>query len=996
MALFRKSRPSAAIYDTAHTASQPDAAREDRIMAKGHELLAEMNSIGSGMLTTAFWSDKLMDWAMQDEGFKVQLFRFIDTFPTLRTPKQVHTHLADYLSQPGVTLPPGLGLGLGAGKLMKGTMTKMVAGRITAMAQRFIAGTDATSALPQLEKMWSQGIGFTVDLLGEACVSGSEAQEYQRRYLDLVETLPSATAGWTPNDVLERDHLGVVPRTNVSIKISSLYARTDPIDFEGSLEGLINMIGPVLERAGRHGVLVNFDMEHHSYKDLTLELFERCCERFDFEAGLAMQAYLRSGDDDAKRIIDWSRRTGRQVTVRLVKGAYWDEEIITADMHGWPEPVWSQKHDTDACFERMVQQFVNATPRSTDEGGTKLAMGSHNLRSLAAGLVAVEEADLPQNAVEIQMLRGMNDQMKQVCQNRGLRIREYVPVGEMIPGMAYLVRRLLENTSNESWLRGNALESVSADELLCSPHRSESHDPGLERAAKRPERHQLSDGVPSVGDGLPFFTESLHDFSEADRRDTFSKAIKNSRVPDVANDGTLADVQRTLTAAHAAFPMWRDRPQQERSDVLLKTAAALRTRRDEFSGVLIRESGKTWREADADVCEAIDFCEYYARQAFALHEPSRLGRFIGELDLQYHEGRGVAVVISPWNFPLAICLGMATAALVTGNAVIVKPAEQTPAIAKMACELLWAAGAPRDVLHFLPGEGETVGAALVRDPRVSVIAFTGSKAVGLDIVQAAGATPETQPWVKRVVCEMGGKNAIIVDASADLDEAVLGVRDSAFNYQGQKCSACSRAIVVESAWDTFCERLIGATKTLVVGDPLLPGTDLGPVIDREAADRIESAIERGHSEATLAFAGTVPAGLATSVGKPFIGPHVFLDAPHDGHLATEEIFGPVLAVIRARDFDHALQLANSSEYKLTGGLFSRMPSHLERAKRDFRVGNLYLNRTCTGALVGRQPFGGFGMSGIGAKAGGADYLSQFMVPRSVCENTMRRGFAPGL
>ena len=756
------------------------------------------------------------------------------------------------------------------------------------------------------------------------------------------------------------------------------------------------MIGPVLERAGRHGVLVNFDMEHHGYKDLTLELFERCCERFDFEAGLAMQAYLRSGDDDAKRIIDWSKRTGRQVTVRLVKGAYWDEEIITADMHGWPEPVWSQKHDTDACFERMVQQFVNATPRSTEEGGTKLAMGSHNLRSLAAGLVAVEEADLPQNAVEIQMLRGMNDQMKQVCQNRGLRIREYVPVGEMIPGMAYLVRRLLENTSNESWLRGNALESVSADELLCSPHRSEAHDPGLERAATRPERHQLSDGVPSIGDGLPFFTESLHDFSEADRRDAFSKAIKNSRVPDVANDGTLADVERTLTVAHAAFPTWRDRPQQERSDVLLKTAAALRTRRDEFSGVLIRESGKTWREADADVCEAIDFCEYYARQAFALHEPSRLGRFIGELDLQYHEGRGVAVVISPWNFPLAICLGMTTAALVTGNAVIVKPAEQTPAIAKMACELLWAAGAPREVLHFLPGEGETVGAALVRDPRVSVIAFTGSKAVGLDIVQAAGTTPETQPWVKRVVCEMGGKNAIIVDASADLDEAVLGVRDSAFNYQGQKCSACSRAIVVESAWDTFCERLIGATKTLVVGDPLLPGTDLGPVIDQEAADRIESAIERGQSEATLAFAGTVPAGLSTSVGKPFIGPHIFLDAPHDGHLATEEIFGPVLAVIRARDFEHALQLANSTEYKLTGGLFSRMPSHLEQAKRDFRVGNLYLNRTCTGALVGRQPFGGFGMSGIGAKAGGMDYLSQFMVPRSVCENTMRRGFAPGL
>ena len=996
MALFRRSRTPDTTVLAPETAAGPDAAREALIQAKGHELLADMNKAGSGMLTTAFWSDKLMDWAMKDEHFKVQFFRFIDTFPTLRTPEQVHTHLEDYLSQPGVTLPPGLGVGLGAGKLMKGTMSKVVAGRITSMAQRFIAGTDAASALPQLEKMWSKGIGFTVDLLGEACVSDEEAAEYQRRYMDLVETLPAAVTGWKANDVLERDHLGVVPRTNVSIKISSLYARTDPIDFEGSLEGLIGMIGPILEQAGRHGVLVNFDMEHFGYKDLTLELFERCCERYDFEAGLAMQAYLRSGDDDARRIIEWSQRTGRCVTVRLVKGAYWDEEIITADMHGWPEPVWSRKHDTDACFERMVQQFVDATPRTPGTGGVKLAMGSHNLRSLAAGLVAVEQAGLPMNAVEIQMLRGMNDQMKQVCHDRGLRIREYVPVGEMIPGMAYLVRRLLENTSNESWLRGNASDAVSADVLLASPHRNEPDDPGLERAAARPERHRLSDSVPTIDDNRPFFTESLHDFAQSGQRDAFSTAIADSTVPTVANDGTIEDVDRVLTTALNAFPAWRDRPQQDRSDVLLKAAAAMRTRRDELSGVLIRESGKTWREADADVCEAIDFCEYYARQAFALETPQRLGEFIGELDLSYHEGRGVSVVISPWNFPLAICMGMTVAALVTGNTVVVKPAEQTPGIARIACQLLWEAGAPKDVLHYLAGEGETVGAALVRDPRVSLIAFTGSKAVGLDIVQAAGHTPAEQPWVKRVVCEMGGKNAIIVDASADLDDAVLGVRDSAFNYQGQKCSACSRAIVVDSAWDTFQERLIGATRTLVVGDPLQPGTDIGPVIDQEAADRIQAAIEQGQSEATLAFAGTVPDGLADRVGKPFIAPHIFVDAPPDGFLATQEIFGPVLAVMRARDFDHALELANTPVYKLTGGVFSRMPSHLERAKREFRVGNLYLNRTCTGALVGRQPFGGFGMSGIGAKAGGDDYLAQFVIPRTVCENTMRRGFAPGL
>ncbi|MBM43749.1 MAG: 1-pyrroline-5-carboxylate dehydrogenase [Phycisphaerae bacterium] len=995
MALFRKNRTRTAVADTTgHAASDP--ALEARIQDCGRSLLEEMNKAGSGMLSTAFWSDKLMDWAMKDEAFKVQLFRFIDTFPSLKTPKQVHEHLVDYLSQPGVTLPPGLGVGLGAGGLLKGAMSKMVSGRITAMAGRFIAGTDAASALPQLKKMWDQGIGFTVDLLGEACVSCSEAEVYQQRYMDLVETLPREVGDWKSNPVLETDHLGPVPRTNVSIKISSLYARTDPIDFEGSLDGLVDMIGPILERAGRNGVLVNFDMEHHAFKDLTLSLFERCCETYDFEAGLALQAYLRSGDEDARRIIEWSKATGRVVTVRLVKGAYWDEEIINADMHGWPEPVWSRKRDTDACFERMTHQFIEATPREAGHGGTKLALGSHNVRSLACGIVAVEEAGLPMNAFEVQMLRGMNDQMKQVCNERGLRIREYVPVGEMIPGMAYLVRRLLENTSNESWLRGSALDTMTADELLASPHGSEGEDPGLARAAARPERHALSDGVPSIDDGRPFFTEPMRDFSLAANRENFAEAIGRSRVPSVENTSTLKDADKALAAATSAFPAWRDREQDERSAMLVATAAAMRTRRDELSGVLIRESGKTWREADADVCEAIDFCEYYARQAFSFNEHRRLGRFMGELDLQFHEGRGVAVVISPWNFPLAICMGMTAAALVTGNTVIVKPAEQTPGIARIACDLLWAAGVPREVLHFLPGEGETVGAALVRDPRVSLIAFTGSKAVGLDIVEAAGSTPENQPWVKRVVCEMGGKNAIIVDASADLDEAVLGVRDSAFNYQGQKCSACSRAIVVESAWDTFIERLVASTESLVIGDPLAPGTDIGPVIDQEAADRIEEAIAQGHAESTLAHAGSVPQGLAERVGKPFIAPHIFVDAPVDGYLATREIFGPVLALLRARDFDHALQIANMPSYKLTGGVYSRMPSHLERATREFRVGNLYLNRSCTGALVGRQPFGGFGMSGIGSKAGGGEYLSQFVVPRALCENTMRRGFAPGM
>ncbi|MGI9014540.1 MAG: proline dehydrogenase family protein [Phycisphaerales bacterium] len=987
---------------------------EARTIAIGTALLASARSARAGIFSASFWSDKLMDWSMQDKQFKTQLFRFVDTFPVIRHDADlVHEHLVDYLTQPGVTLPPFLGAGLKVGGMAKGLMTRTVTGRITAMAERFIAGSDARSALPQLEKLWKAGMAFSVDLLGEACVSDAEAFAYQQKYLDLIQNLPEAVAAWPANPALESDHLGPIARTNVSIKISSLYARTDPIDFEGSLRGLMETLVPILQTARQHGVFINFDMEQYSLKDLTLELFMRCCEEVDFEAGIAMQAYLRSGDDDAKRIIDWSKRTGRVVTVRLVKGAYWDYETIHAEEMGWPVPVWSRKVDTDACFERMAAEFIASTPHASGTGGIKLALGSHNARSIASAMAHLEHAGLPESALELQMLHGMADQLKDAAVARGLRLREYVPVGEMIPGMAYLVRRLLENTSNESWLKAGFMDDASPEILLRSPHRRFATDPGVERLKHAPQRHTLSVAVEGVGDGQPFYTEPMRDFADAAQRRGFAEAVKRADVPTVANDGTADDARAAVDRAAAAFPAWRDTDPIERARVLTGAAQRMRERRDELSAIIIKENGKDWRNADADVTEAIDFCEYYARMAVPLFQRHRLGRFIGELDETFYQPRGVCAVISPWNFPLAICCGMTAAALVTGNTVIVKPAEQTPAIAKVMCEIFAEAlkqvapgpvakGNARpaitlgDILQFLPGPGETTGATLVRDPRVAIIAFTGSKAVGLDIIKAAGITPDEQPFVKKVICEMGGKNAIIIDASADLDEAVLGVRTSAFGFQGQKCSACSRVIVVDSAHDLFLHRLVESTRSLVIGDPGKPGTDVGPVIDEEAAAKIREYIEIGKSEGTLELGLEVPAGLAASVGKPFVGPHIFSGITRDHRLANEEIFGPVLSVMRVRDFDEALDVANATPYKLTGGVFSRKPAHLERARREFRVGNLYLNRTITGALVGRQPFGGFGMSGVGSKAGGADYLLQFVEPRAICENTMRRGFAPEL
>ena len=995
----RKPVPAAPASSNGATSGTPvhSTDLEPRTLEIGRELLSLARANQAGLLSKQFWQDKLMNWSMKDPQFKIQLFRFVDTFPALRDPDAVHEHLTDYLSQPGLTLPPGLSLGLAAGGLAKGLLTRTVTSQIQTMAANFIAGTDATSALPVLRNRWDRSIAFSVDLLGEACVSQLEVDEYRRRYLDLVETLPARVAAFPPSALLETDHLGPVPRTNVSIKISALSAKTDPIDFEGSLNQTLESILPILLSAKKHGVLVNFDMEHHALKDLTLELFIRCCERVDFHAGIAMQAYLRSGDADAKRIIDWSRRTGRIVTVRLVKGAYWDFETIHADQQGWPCPVWAAKRDTDACFERMSASFIAALPTSAGQGGTKLALGSHNLRSIAASLAQLQARGLPPAAIEVQMLHGMADALKSVAVDRSLRLREYVPVGQMIPGMAYLVRRLLENTSNESWLRAGFLDDASESTLLASPHAAATPDT---TPAARARRHQLTPltlNVPGVD--LPFSSEPLRDFSDAAQRAAFAAAIATTTLPDVPISATSADADRALATAAELFPTFRHSDPAARARVLLRAANLLRAQRDALSALIVRENGKNWRNADADVAEAIDFCDYYARTALDLFTPRRLGRYTGELNEVLHEPRGVCVVIPPWNFPLAIAAGMVVAALVTGNTVILKPAEQTPAIARRLVDLLHTALAaenlPVAAVQFLPGQGETVGAHLVRDPRVSVIAFTGSRDVGLDILAAAAPQSPFSPGfsapaeLKHVVCEMGGKNAIIVDTSADLDEAVLGVRDSAFGFSGQKCSACSRVIVVGNLHDAFLARLVESSRTLVVGDPTHPGTDLGPVIDAAAADKILHYIHLGQSEGKPELAVLRP-----DLGKRYIGPHIFSAIQPHHRLFTDEIFGPVLSVVRATDFAHALALANQSPYKLTGGVYSRKPAHLALARKLFSVGNLYLNRPITGALVARQPFGGFGLSGAGTKAGGADYLRHFTHARVVTENTMRRGFAP--
>jgi RHH-type proline utilization regulon transcriptional repressor/proline dehydrogenase/delta 1-pyrroline-5-carboxylate dehydrogenase len=501
------------------------------------------------------------------------------------------------------------------------------------------------------------------------------------------------------------------------------------------------------------------------------------------------------------------------------------------------------------------------------------------------------------------------------------------------------------------------------------------------RAALEAVRGQLGREYPAVVAGKALTAPGWFDSINPSRK---------SQVIGRCARSSVAQAEQALATAKKAFPAWRDTPAETRAKVLHNAAAILRRRRFELAAWQILECAKQWREADADLAEGIDFCEYYAHEMQRLADP-RWRRVPGEDNQYLYEPRGVSVVIAPWNFPLAILCGMVAAALVTGNTVLMKPAEQSTVMAAKLMEVFLEAGVPPEVLSFLPGIGEEIGPTLVQSPQTALIAFTGSLKVGLMINEQASRTPPGQWHVKRVIAEMGGKNAIILDDDTDLDEAIDGVVDSAFGYQGQKCSACSRLLVPESKHDAFVERLVQATRSRTLGPADDPGFFMGPVIDEEAFTRLRGVIERGKAEAKVAYAGEV--GNLANEGY-FIAPHIFTDVKPESFLAQDEFFGPILAVIRYRDLDHALEIANGVPYALTGGVFSRSPANIARVKREFRVGNLYINRKITGALVDRQPFGGFKLSGIGSKAGGPDYLLQFVVPRTITENTLRRGFAP--
>lgn len=975
------------------------------ITRRGEEFFNLIGKETPSLFDRGHWMGKIMDWCMNDLTFKVQMLRFVDVFPTLRQTESLNRHIQEYFADDSLNLPgflkagaKGVGWTGKFGTLLVGGALKQ---QIRSMGKQFIIGENAGEAVRNLEKLRQQGFGFVVDLLGEATVCEEEAAQTQTAYMELLDNLAQRSAQWTAlGEVPDTDlDWGHAPPINLSIKPTSFYSQTRAADFAGSVAALRKRIEPLYQKIISAQGFLCIDMEATPTKEITLELFRQLRTAYPEQnrLGIVLQAYLKEGEKDLDNLLQWARKEELPISIRLVKGAYWDQETIKAQLSGWPVPVHQVKAASDATFEKMAWTILE------NHEICHLACASHNIRSICAILEMADQLNVPPDKYEFQLLYGMAEPIRKALLKLTRRVRLYCPYGELLPGMAYLVRRLLENTSNDSFLRQSFADGVDIGQLMA--------DPVLKL------EHTMEPSAPEQ----PFASEPALDFTDERQVEAFREALEQvegclgreyplhldgrevrgratlpslnpaqpSQVIGVVHQGGTEEAEMAVAAATAALPPWRDTPVKMRAEVLRKAANLSRQRIFELSAWQVLEVGKQWDQAYGDVTEGIDFLEYYADQMEALAEPQQCGTLSGEDNRYFYQPKGVALVISPWNFPFAISVGMTAAALVTGNTVIYKPSGLSSVTGALIVQILHEAGLPEGVLNFLPGPGSEIGDLLVDHPGIHLIAFTGSLKVGLRINQRAAVLQPGQTHIKKVVCEMGGKNAIIIDDDADIDEAIPHILYSAFAYQGQKCSACSRLIVVNDIYDRFVDRLVKAARTLVLGPAAEPKHHLGPVVDPLAKEKILTAADTAAREGTLLYRSDVPQGDGYYVPITIVGD---IGPEHD--TAQHEIFGPVLAVMRASDFDQAMDWALETPYALTGGVFSRSPSHLDRARQKFRVGNLYLNRNNTGALVYRQPFGGFGLSGGGTKAGGPDYLLHFMDPRVVTENTLRRGFAP--
>lgn len=988
---------------------------EKRVLATGLELYALAEGEKPSLFKKDYWTGKVMDWSMKNEAFKREMFRFVDVFPCLTRPESIARHIQEYFCRSDQDFPKSMQWGLKLVKpdsMVAKMAAKTISNNIDSMGKQFITGSSIQDAAPVMKKIRDQGVGWTVKILKEAVTSTKDEEEFVEKQIALLDEYDSLQKSWPVlGGGANGLDWGFTAKTNVSLMASCLYSQyqSKTCAFDYIVDRAKERLRPIYRKAMELGAYVMLDMEHLPAREFTIALFKSINEEPEFRdyphKGMAFQAYLKDAEPMLEALLTWSRKQKQDFGIRLVKGAFWDEEVVLANQFNYAVPVYTNKHLTDASYETCARMILK------NHKNTVLKCASHNIRTVAFALETQKDFKVPGERLEFQMLHGMAENLRTAWVKSGLYLRLYSPVGEIIPGMAYLVRRLLENTSNESFLRQSFADGVAREHLLRNPAELAKE---TEKPAGKVEK------VSEYGQKGAFKNETPIEWT-AENRLLFAEALKRAKAgfpvevplfiggrsvktadkiqstdpnqPDRVIVRTSAagpaEIEKAVAAAKGAFPAWSATDPSQRAEYLFKAADIVRKRRHELAALLTFECGKNWNEAQADICEAVDFLEYYGREMIRLGTPRLLSRVPGENSTRVYLPKGVGVVIAPWNFALPISIGMSCAAMVTGNTVVYKPASRALAVGSAVCGIFESAGLPEGVFNFVPGQGSVIGDLLVTHPDVAFTVFTGSREVGLGIIEKSGKTPEGSVNIKHVIAEMGGKNAIIVDSDADLDEAVPHIIRSSFSYMGQKCSACSRLIVLEENYERLISRLKNAVETLQPGLAEDPRTDVGAVIDADARKKILEYIEMGKKEATLLV--SLDNGAASG---HFVPPTVFIDVNPDSRLAREEIFGPVLCVMKVDTFEEALQVANNSRYALTGGVFSRSPANIKKACRSFETGTLYINRAITGALMQRHPFGGYKMSGVGSKAMGPDYLPQFMFSRTIVENAFRSGFAP--
>lgn len=990
---------------------------DDKIRKTGNELYDIAGKSKPSLFKKDYWTGKVMDLSMKNEAFKQEMFRFVDVFPYLSRPESVARHIQEYFCRPEQDFPKTMRWGLS--RVKPDSMAAKMAARsigknISTMGKQFITGeTIDEAAKVMLKGRKKDGVAWTVKILKEAVTSTQEEEEFLTQQIELMERYREIVKEWPAlgTGVKGGPDWGYSPQVNISLMSSCLYSQYLPKScaMDYAIDRAKERLRPIYRKALELNAYVLMDMEHLPARRFTLELFKSINDESEFRdwphKGIAYQAYMKDAEPLLAELIDWAKKGDHNFGMRLIKGAFWDEEVVLANLYNYPIPVFTNKHATDACFERCARTVLE------NHRYIQLKCASHNIRTVAHAIESARELNVPEDRLEFQMLHGMAENLREAWKKYNLRLRLYSPVGEIVPGMAYLVRRLLENTSSESFLRQSFANGAAREEML--------RDPAI-LAKENPEPEKEKEDASEYGAKGPFANEPPVEW-DVPTHAAFATALENTKktfprkVLPVINGAPMAGtkqelstdpnqpervvaevacantdtVEKAVAAAKSALAAWSVTPAEKRADYLFKASEQVRTQRHDLAALLVYEGGKNWNEAQADICETVDFLEFYGREMIRLDKPRVASELPGESSRLGYIPRGVGAVIAPWNFPLPISIGMTSAAIVTGNTVVYKPASQTPAIGQAVYDIFKSVDLPKGVLNFVPGPGAEIGDALVTHKDIAFTVFTGSKETGLGIIEKSGRTPAGAQQVKNVIAEMGGKNAIIIDGDADIDAAVWPIVQSAFGYMGQKCSAASRLIVLEENYDRFIPKFKNAVETLMFGPAEDPRNDIGAVIDAAAREKILKYIEIGNTEGKLLTRGAEGKGPGH-----FVPPTVFTDISPESRLAQEEIFGPVVCIFKVKDFDQALMVANDTEFALTGGLFSRSPANIERACRELMVGSLYINRGTTGAMMKRHPFGGFKMSGVGSKAMGQDYLPQFMVTRTIVENTFRSGFAP--